>query len=95
MNVYRGADLISQRTENKIVTTFRKQVAALPPSRSLKPFKGLSWTRPYILWSDGRKLSKYMREYLDRDLTKIGTAEKQSKSKVVVDLVLEMYEKEF
>lgn len=90
----RGAELNSQRKDNKIVTAFRKQVAALPPSRSLNPFEGLSITRPFVLWSNGRKLSKYIGEYLDESLARRGSAEKQRKSKAVVDLALDMYENE-
>lgn len=91
----RGAEFNAQRTENKVVTAFRTQLATLPPARSFNPFVGLNMRRQYKLWSNGRKLTGYIGEYLDESLRRRVAAEKRGKSKAVVDLAWDMYEIEF
>ena len=70
----------------------------MPPGRSINPFEGFSLTRPFKLWWNGRKLTQYLGEYLDEKYAsrrRSKTTGPEKKSKAVIDLALDMYEKEY
>lgn len=95
------SDFNAQRSENPIVSTFRRQVALMPPT-SINPFAGLDPMRNLNLFLNGRKLDRLIGEELDRKFDakmqkSNGSAEKVSRKdrkRSVVDLALEAYQKE-
>ncbi|ERF70131.1 hypothetical protein EPUS_00318 [Endocarpon pusillum Z07020] len=96
-------DLNSQRSEHRIVTTFRKHVAMMPVTTPADPFIGLIakyFNAPW-LWYNGRKLDRYIGEALDQRYAKRSADQKSrtsedSKKKIrsVIDLALDTYEQE-
>jgi cytochrome P450 len=95
------SDFNAQRSENPIVSTFRRQVELMPPT-SINPLLGLDPLRNFNTWVNGRKLDRLIGEELDRKFSASkqngnGSAEKVSRKdrkRSVVDLALEAYQKE-
>ena len=94
------SDFNSQRSENPIVNTFRRQVTLMPPT-GINPFAGLNPMRNLNIFLNSRKLDRLIGEELDRKFsasktTTATTTEKPSqkdRKRSIVDLALEAYNK--
>lgn len=95
-------DLGSQRSDHRIVTAFRKQVALMPVPSFGKPLRGLGkkLASPLTTWYNSRKLDRYIGEELDQRYARRTAGEKPSaaagdknKIRYAVDLALDSYEK--
>ena len=93
------SDFNSQRSENPIVNTFRRQVTLMPPT-GINPFAGLNPMRNLNIFLNSRKLDRLIGEELDRKFsaskTTTATTEKPSqkdRKRSIVDLALEAYNK--
>ncbi len=97
-------DLNSQRSEHRIVTAFRKQVAMMPVTTPGNPFSGLMATyfnAPRV-WYNMRKLDSYIGEAVDQRYTKHSADKKprsseegKKRNRFAIDLALDTYEREF
>lgn len=96
-------DLNTQRSDHRILTTFRKRVALLPMSPADRA-RGLSGAliRPFRLWYNGRQLDRYIGEELDQryaqraaDETSRTDSQGKKKTRYAIDLALDTYEKDF
>ena len=97
-------DFDSQRANNPIVDAFRYQVATMPPAASPKNYliSLIDFPRHIRLWLNGRKLDRLIGAELDKRFANrtnaslvAGEASSKSRSRSIVDLALEAYQKEF
>jgi cytochrome P450 len=89
--VNRNAELEAQKGYNTLADCMLSQIRWHKPGAEVNPLAGLNIARWYIHWWNGRQMNRYIGKELDRRYNEYKADSSNTRSKAVIDLVLQAY----
>ncbi|TGO36222.1 hypothetical protein BHYA_0132g00310 [Botrytis hyacinthi] len=79
----------AQRGYNVLADSMISQIRWYEPAAAIEPFSRINVARWYMEWSNGRKMDAYISAELDRRYAEYKADSKDSRSKAIIDLILQ------
>jgi cytochrome P450 len=86
-----NASLNVQKGYNTLADGMLNQIRWHNPNAEVNPFSHIDFVRPFIHWKNGRTIDRYIGAELDKRYEEYKTKPNNSKSRSVIDLVIQEY----